>query len=68
MPSTFYNLGCQFQYWRRSDLSIKIREGTEYEEVIGVKRNWIYQYRRTAFICGSRDNAYYDIAILELGK
>ena len=52
---------------RRSDLSIKIREGTEYEEVIGVKRSWIYQYRKTAPAC-SQGPAYYDIAILELGK
>ena len=70
----------RYKYWsikltfyrydpRRSDLSIKIREGTEYEEVIGVKRYWIYQYRKTtARICAANDNAYYDIAILELGE
>ena len=52
---------------RTADLSIKIREGTEYEEVIGVKRSWIYQYRKTAPAC-SQGPAYYDIAILELGK
>ena len=39
-----------------------IRDGTKYEEVIGVRREWVYPWR---FDLAS---AYYDIAVMELGK
>ena len=38
---------------------IKIRDGTEYEELIGVRRYWKHPFRF--------DGAYYDITIMELG-
>ena len=42
--------------------SVTIRDGTKYEEVIGVRREWVYPWR---FDFAS---AYYDIAVMELGK
>ena len=42
--------------------SVTIRDGTKYEEVIGVRREWVYPWR---FDLAS---AYYDIAVMELGK
>ena len=52
-----------------------IRDSTKYEEVIGVRRHWVYPWRKLAeegsSIQGSssigRLPVYYDIAILELG-
>jgi hypothetical protein len=41
---------------------VTIRDGTKYEEVIGVRREWVYPWR---FDLAS---AYYDIAVMELGK
>ena len=46
----------------RSTRVIKIRDGTEYEEMIGVKREWIYPLHK------SDGSAYYDVAIMELGN
>ena len=43
-----------------------IRDGTEYEEVLGVKREWIFPWRNFAND-GPHIGVYYDIAILELG-
>ena len=42
-----------------------IRDGTKYEEVIGVRREWVYPWR---FVDDSLESAYYDIAVMELGK
>ena len=43
--------------------TIKIREQTEYEELIGIKREWVHPLRHLY-----NNSLYYDIAILELGK
>ena len=47
-----------------------IRDGTKYEEVIGVRREWIHPWRDAAMrgAIGGTPPVYYDIAILELGK
>ena len=45
--------------------TILIREETEHEELIGVKRVWLHPLRNTTSYGKS---AYYDIAIMELGK
>ena len=47
-----------------------IRDGTKYEEVIGVRREWIHPWRTAATrgASGGTPPVYYDIAILELGK
>ena len=47
-----------------------IRDGTKYEEVIGVRREWIHPWRTAAIrgASGGTPPVYYDIAILELGK
>ena len=47
-----------------------IRDGTKYEEVIGVRREWIHPWRSAAIrgASGGTPPVYYDIAILELGK
>ena len=41
---------------------MKIRDGTKYEESIGVKREWSHPWRLSGVT-----GVYYDIAILELG-
>ena len=43
--------------------TIKIRDQTEYEELIGIKREWVHPHRHLY-----NNSLYYDIAILELGK
>ena len=43
--------------------TITIRADTEYEELIGIKREWVHPYRHLY-----KNSLYYDIAILELGK
>ena len=45
--------------------TIKIRDGTEHEEVLGVKREWTFPWRNT--VGGYGSPVYYDIAVLELG-
>ena len=47
--------------------SIKIRADTKYEEIIGIKREWIHPLRDSISKC-NLSPAYYDLAILELGK
>ena len=52
-----------------------IRDGTKYEEVIGVRRQWVYPWRTVAEEGSSTQGSssigrlpvYYDIAIMELG-
>jgi len=45
--------------------SVTIRDGTKYEEVIGVRREWVYPWR---FVDDSLESAYYDIAVMELER
>ena len=45
--------------------TIKIRDGTKYEEFIGVKRFWTYPHRDST--CTAQ-NGYYDLTIMELGE
>ena len=54
----------------RKSRTVTIRDGTKYEEVIGVRREWIHPWRSAAMRGGSgfTPPVYYDIAILELGK
>ena len=52
---------------RRNTRSIKIRADTKYEEIIGIKREWIHPLRDSISNC-NLSPAYYDLAILELGK
>ena len=47
--------------------SIKIRTDTKYEEIIAIKREWSHPLRDTISNC-NLSPAYYDLAILELGK
>ena len=49
---------------------MRIRDGTEYEEVIGVKRHFIHELKGHVPKCvGVNENpVYYDLAILELGN
>jgi hypothetical protein len=44
---------------------VQIRDGTVYQEVIGVRRLWVQPWRNTN--CKSA-SVYYDLAIMELGK
>ena len=52
---------------RGNTRSIKIRADTKYEEIIGIKREWIHPLRDSISDC-NLSPAYYDLAILELGK
>ena len=52
---------------RGNTRSIKIRADTKYEEIIGIKREWIHPLRDSISKC-NLSPAYYDLAILELGK
>ena len=45
-------------------MSVTIRDGTIYQESIGVRRMWIHPQRNVAFFGA----AYFDIAVLELGE
>jgi hypothetical protein len=45
--------------------TIQIRDGTIYQEVIGVRRWWEQPWRKTT--CHS-STPYYDLTIMELGK
>ena len=50
---------------------MKIRDGTKDEELIGVKREFVYKMRNNGFTntCPSiLSPVYYDFAILELGN
>ena len=48
---------------------VTIRSGTEDEEVIHVKREWIYKLRYEIPSCGGvHTPVYYDIAIFEFGE
>ena len=42
-----------------------IRRGTDQEEIIGIKREWIHPWRKTI---ESFNPAYYDVVVQELGK
>ena len=44
---------------------VQIRDGTIYQELIGVKRVWVHPWRDA--VC-QISSAYYDITIMELGK
>ena len=46
---------------------VKIRDGTDDEELIGVRRVWGHPYRSKVKFHGSQEPVYYDIAIMELG-
>ena len=43
---------------------VQIRDGTIYQELIGVKRVWVHPWRDA--VC-QISSAYYDITIMELG-
>ena len=45
-------------------LSVTIRDGTIYQESIGVRRMWTHPKRNVVF----DGSAYFDIAVLELGE
>ena len=45
-------------------LTVSIRDNTEFREKIGVRRVWKHPIREATEVPG----AYYDIAIMELGK
>ena len=45
-------------------ISVTIRDGTIYQESIGVRRMWIHPQRNVVFYGA----AYFDIAVLELGE
>ena len=59
----------------RKSRTVTIRDGTKYEEVIGVRRQWVYPWRTVAEEGSSTQGSssigrlpvYYDIAIMELG-
>ena len=55
---------CRFDK-RTTTKEITIRLGTDYEEKIGVKREWIHPWRGSK---KSLQPAYYDIVVQELGK
>ena len=44
---------------------VQIRDGTEYQELIGVRRWWVQPWRETN--CQGAA-PYYDLTIMELGK
>ena len=50
---------------RKNGREVSIRVGTEYQESIPVKREWIYPWRITK---KTAQPAYYDIVVQELGK
>ena len=43
---------------------VHIRTGTDQEEIIGVKREWVHPWRKT----NKNNAAYYDVVVQELGK
>jgi len=49
---------------REKRISVTIRDGTIYQESIGVRRMWIHPQRNVAFFGA----AYFDIAVLELER
>ena len=50
---------------RKGSREVTIRGGSEYQEKIGVKREWIHPWRQTK---KTSQPAYYDIVVQELGK
>ena len=48
----------------KSTQTIQIRDGTIYQELIGVRRWWVQPWRKTT--CQSA-SPYYDLTIMELG-
>ena len=61
---TFINTFSGFNVYNNTQI-VRIRDGTEYEEIIGVKRFWLHPLRGST-CTGSP--AYYDLTIMELGK
>ena len=56
---------------RKQTRTVKIRDGTEEEELVEVKREFVYELRNkggTNTCTGIGQPVYYDIAIMELGK
>ena len=50
---------------QQNTLTVQIRDGTEYQELIGVRRWWVQPWRETNCHFAA---PYYDLAIMELGK
>ena len=55
---------CRFRP-NRDTREVAVRRGTEFEEKIGVKREWIHPWRISK---KTQQPAYYDIVVQELGK
>ena len=43
---------------------VHIRTGTDQEEIIGIKREWVHPWRKT----NKNNAAYYDVVVQELGR
>ena len=65
----FYYIWHLFNFLRfdikKGSREVTIRGGSEYQEKIGVKREWIHPWRQTK---KTSQPAYYDIVVQELGK